>query len=450
MQRKITSGFGVAAAIALTMTWLALFAGTATASGACDLFAAPGGSDGAAGTEAAPFQSAQHLADSLSAGQTGCFRAGAYTFPELKVTRSNVTLTGYPGETATLSGRVWIAEGADHVTVSNLHLDGRNSRDLPSPVVDSIGATFDSVDVTNYHTDICFKLGDAEYGRAVETTIENSRIHDCGKIPSTNREHGIYIGQSNGAVIRDNWIYDNTDRGIQVYPDAQGTQIVGNVIDGNGEGIVISGDGATASSGTRVQDNVIGNSQIRWNVESNWPGGVVGSDNLVSDNCLYASNASSYYNMNGGVLPVSEGAQGFVAVDNVTVNPQFVDRGAKDFTLRSGSPCTAAGLSRTPAAATIVISAARPVSTPDAAKRPAKTRARVLVVGRATTPTSKRIKIVSWQNGGWHKVADVHAKRSGSFRAHARLRLTGDARKVRMRALVPGVSSSRPVVLRLN
>ena len=64
-----------------------------------------------------------------------------------------------------------------------------------------------------------------------------------GPLPSTNKDHGIYVTNAKDTVIRDNWIYDNVDRGIQLYPDAQHTRITGNVIDGNGEGVVFSGDG---------------------------------------------------------------------------------------------------------------------------------------------------------------------------------------------------------------
>ena len=42
-------------------------------------------------------------------------------------------------------------------------------------------------------------------------------------------------------MIRDNWIYDNADRGVQLYPDADGTVVTGNVIDGNGEGVIFGG-----------------------------------------------------------------------------------------------------------------------------------------------------------------------------------------------------------------
>ena len=55
---------------------------------------------------------------------------------------------------------------------------------------------------------------------------------------------------------------------------------------------------------------MISNSTVRWNVESSWPDGVVGSDNQVTENCTYAGNASSgYYGADGGILPASEGAE---------------------------------------------------------------------------------------------------------------------------------------------
>ena len=95
-------------------------------------------------------------------------------------------------------------------------------------------------------------------------------------------------------MIRDNWIYDNADRGIQLYPDSQGTQVYGNVIDGNGEGIIISSDGSSSpSSNNLVFNNVISNSKIRWNVESAVPGGLVGTGNVVRDNCLLAVQPGS-------------------------------------------------------------------------------------------------------------------------------------------------------------
>ena len=48
--------------------------------------------------------------------------------------------------------------------------------------------------------------------------IERNRIHDCGELPATNHQHGIYVAHAIGTVIRDNWIYDNADRGFSFTP----------------------------------------------------------------------------------------------------------------------------------------------------------------------------------------------------------------------------------------
>ena len=44
-----------------------------------------------------------------------------------------MTLKSYPGERATLVGRLYIRRQAPYVTVANLNLNGRNAQTLPSP-----------------------------------------------------------------------------------------------------------------------------------------------------------------------------------------------------------------------------------------------------------------------------------------------------------------------------
>ncbi len=333
--------------LTLTLT-LAIAAGGYGATPSCDLYASPGGSDSAAGSLDAPLRSVQRLADALSPGQVGCLRAGAYegsgdpgdSYRELKISRPGITLTSAPGEQAEIDARLWIARGADDVSVTNLYLDGANSRDLPSPTVNADRAQFRHDDVTNRHTGICFVIGNSVWGRARGTLIADSRIHACGETPSTNQEHGIYLSAADDTVIRGNWIYDNTDRGIQLYPDAQRTVITGNVIYGNGEGIIFSGDESVASSGNRVTGNVIAGSRIRRNVESFYPDGAPhGSDNLVRSNCIHGAPAGYYAGPDGSGLQSPQ--IGFSATDNVNAAPQFADPGAGDLRIPAGNPCGA-------------------------------------------------------------------------------------------------------------
>jgi hypothetical protein len=297
----------------------------------CSLVASPSGSDSAPGTVAAPFQTPQKLVESLQPGQTGCLESGTYgggvTFRD-----AGVTLTSYPGQTATIVGRVYVAEGANDTTVTGLDLDGENPGQELSPMIDANGVTFSYDDVTNDHTGTCFGIGSATWGWATGTLITHDRVHGCGQLPSTNLQHAFYIGGATDTTIEWSLIYGNADRGIQLYPDAQHTTIDHNIIDDNGEGILISGTNGSASSYTNVYDNVISDATQRHDIETYWPAGnPVGVGNSVHDNCLW----------NGREGTVSTPAGGASVSHNLVANPQFIDATAGDYEFRPASPCLA-------------------------------------------------------------------------------------------------------------
>jgi parallel beta-helix repeat protein len=320
--------------ITVALVSVGVSGGMARAAVSCDFVAAPGGSDAAAGSVAAPFASVQRLVSALGPGQTGCLRAGDYVgvggWGGGGGGGAPITLTSFAGESATVTGRMYVPQGADHVTVTGLALDGRNAQNLPSPTVDATDATFSYDDVTDDHTAICFALGNGSWGVAVGTEITNSRIHDCGILPARNYNHGIYVDDASNTRIEWNLIYDNADRGIQLYPDAQNTVIDHNVIDGNGEGILFSGDGGTASDGTQVYDNLITGSKVRSDVESWYPAGnPVGTGNTVHDNCVW----------NGAQGTIDTASGGFSATANLVADPQYVNAGTGDYHLQPTSPC---------------------------------------------------------------------------------------------------------------
>lgn len=111
----------------------------------------------------------------------------------------------------------------------------------------------------------------------------NDKIHDCGT------SNGICVAGSYNATIVRNWIWNNAERGIQLNPDAHDTLIESNIIAGNGEGVIFSGDGTHASSGNLATHNVIVDSRLRYNVEYLWPG-PIGTNDVVVDNCVVAPN----------------------------------------------------------------------------------------------------------------------------------------------------------------
>ena len=295
----------------------------------CAKVASPNGDDSAAGTAGTPYATAQRLVNSLAAGETGCLRAGTYRQDELTLATPGIRLTSYPGERATLAGRLRI--DADRVTVERLRLDGRNARDLPSPTINADGATFRDNNMSNRHTSSCLVLGGTT--EAKRPLIKGNRIHDCG-VTTTDFDHGIYMNDVDDARIFGNSIYKNGSRGIKVGPDSQGALIRGNVIDGNPIGLSFSGNDSSASSGNVVTRNVISNSTGYWNVQSYWTG-PVGSGNVLTRNCVHGGNPDSDYNENGGI---SDGP-GFSAMGNLIASPDYVNRNAKNFRLRRDSDC---------------------------------------------------------------------------------------------------------------
>lgn len=307
----------------------------------CTHVAAPDGSDAAPGTVEQPFASAQHLVDALEAGEVGCLRDGRYD-ESLNFNRggqdgSPLVLTSYPGERAEIRGRMQVRPGSDHVTVSRLRLVGDDSG--VSPGVFASHAVFEFNEVTNDNQGICFNLGYQDAGRADDFVLRSNRIHHCGRLPAENRDHGIYVNQATGGQILNNVIYDNADRGIQLYPNAVDTLIRGNVIDGNGQGVLFGSEGdnnptvrmAQPSSGNVVEHNVISNSNVRSNVEVSW-GGDVGQDNVVRENCLFGG-------AEGGEGGVQSDISGVRVTDNVIGAPEYADREDDDFKIGDDSPC---------------------------------------------------------------------------------------------------------------
>jgi hypothetical protein len=152
-------------------------------------------------------------------------------------------------------------------------------------------------------------------------------------LPAANHDHGIYVEASDGAQIVDNWIYNNADRGVQLFPDAQDTYVARNVIDRNGQGVIFT----RVSSGNVVEHNVIAHSRRRWNLED-WE--LTGNANVARRNCVWTTRSDSYAR-NGGIQPSPD----FTVLANVIADPNFVDRGVENYRLRLSSPCFAAYMS---------------------------------------------------------------------------------------------------------
>jgi len=306
---------------------------------------------------------AQRLVDSLRPGQTGCLRGGVYTEGDKVLLlkdggtsdKKRIVVQNYPGEKATIRAQVKVNPGADYVTfrsapgkLHQLVLDGtggpvsakptnqgRVNTDA-SPTISADHTNWIGLDITKrnrelsssklYKTGVCVLLNDGPAG----TVMKKNRIHGCGVkqgqhdesfIPNffgpgkdlDNRRsgspdnHGMYISDVSGStIIGDNLIYDNGERGVQLYPNARGVLVEGNVMDGNSENLIMNEN----SSQNTVRNNVFSNPKD-WNV--NLGPKLSGSGNRVSNNCFWSSGGARFNN----------GGRNTSVLGNVTANPRY-------------------------------------------------------------------------------------------------------------------------------
>ncbi|CAN5634969.1 hypothetical protein BH10ACT11_BH10ACT11_16010 [soil metagenome] len=253
----------------------------------------PASSHASCDTTLVPGDSLTDAISKVAPKTTICLRAGTFVVDELLINKQ-LTLQSAPGGRATLRGRLYLAPGSDGSRILDLDLNGNGPVEyFTSPTIAADHVTFRNDDVTNDHTAICFSVGNATFGRTDGARIIGNSIHDCGSLPATNFEHGIYVADARNTLIRDNLIADNADRGVQLFPNAMGTRVIDNLIVGNGQGLVIGGNRKTATRGSRIEGNIIADSQLGANLASSFPQiGPVGRDNIVRDNCISVGTVS--------------------------------------------------------------------------------------------------------------------------------------------------------------
>jgi parallel beta-helix repeat protein len=235
-----------------------------------------------------------------------------------------------------------------------------------------------------------------------------------------------------------------------MFPDAQRTYVARNVIDGNGEGVVFS----RTSANNVVENNIISNPVVRFNLEDFE---LTGRGNIARRNCLWstrhAGNPGGF--QTGLAVP---------AVENIIVDPGYLNRAAKDFRLLPGSPCVHFPL----------IPATAPVATRKKLKRPVRlwTARHVVYPGgrvrlRAQIPADsakgapRRALLKMRREGLWRRVevmrlsktvyeTTVRFGKQRGWRRFGRTRVWSGRRTLRLRASVKGVGISNLVVLRLG
>jgi hypothetical protein len=267
-----------------------------------------------------------------------------------------ITLTSFPGQTATVSG--WVDIEASYTTLSHLKIDGSNTfyqtersgTTCPYPVSQGlvIAGHDDVLEHDDYYQSVASLRGNGIgigwWGQPDNTIIRYNKIHDTGQCDQF--DHSIYLAHGNNVQVYGNWIWNNHGgQSFSVYPGATNARLYANVLDGNDSGFDLGDSAPSYVTGDQIYNNVVMNSGTLANKDINW------SMAGVFLNCAFGSSNSTgnlvtnndSYNNPGGTTDGCGSAN--VTVSNMaTANPLFVDPANHNYNLQAGSPVAGYGL----------------------------------------------------------------------------------------------------------
>jgi hypothetical protein len=302
----------------------------------CSRVASPAGSDRSRGSLRSPYRTFNRLEQSLRPGMVGCLRAGIYgdrsTIQEIDhsgLPGRRIVITGFRNETPTIAGAVFVSDHADYVTLRHVAVEGANNlRPNGRPEAMEVWGRhfiFEDSTLTNRNSAVSGIIIQAD-----SAVIRRNKIHDVGG--DFGHDHGIYVSNSRNFQIKSNWIYDcRSGWGVQLYPNAAYGTVDHNIIDGCGSGITISGEDADRTSNhNHIDHNLITNSIGLGHFN---PGTAIAGccskdpkGNVVTGNLFWKNAGGSFDNYVG---------QSYVARGNVSANPLYANRAAKDFRVKA-------------------------------------------------------------------------------------------------------------------
>ena len=349
----------------------------------------------AAQTITTPAQTIAFGVGCLSAGDTLYIRTGTYaeridpndyTIPSGASWVAPITIAGYPNETVTISGGVNIQDNLNLSVPVYLVFDNLTLRNGLGNAF-RIGGNVNHIrvknsDIQSTKTNSVFADNTTSYLEVLNCNIHDSPIEFVPAWNMTTGTYGLYLSGNNMTITGNN-IQNNTGYGIHEYQEG-GTNVSNNVIANN----IITGNGFDdGERGSELGGAIIssGDNNLFYNniVYSNKHGVIIGhissaGNNKIYNNTIYgnqglglqfladspnttAQNNIVYLNGNGtpGQQIVDWGTTGLTADHNLITDPSFVNAGAANFRLQSGSAARDAGIT-VGAVTTDIESIARP------------------------------------------------------------------------------------------
>jgi parallel beta-helix repeat protein len=238
----------------------------------------PTGSNSQPGTQAQPWATLQHAADTIRAGDTVRVRAGSYSgayFTASGTSAQPIVLEAYSGETVQIvadnpqTPDGINLEGASWMTVQGFTVNGRTRAGIRA--------------VTCHHVTLRNNRMDQNGRWGILTGFCDDLLIEGNVASRSVAEHGIYVSNSaDRPVIRGNTCWGNRANGIHMN---------GDIASGGGDGIISE---AVVEANT-IYDNGVGGGGSGINMD-----GVQNS--LIRNNLIHSSHASgiSIYRVDGG------------------------------------------------------------------------------------------------------------------------------------------------------
>lgn len=218
------------------------------------------GSDAAPGSEAQPWATLQHAADTVGPGDTVFVHTGAYAGFHLTTSGTasqRILFTAFPGDQPVIdqdnpeTPDGINLEGASHVTISGFRVEGVTRAGIRAVLCE--------------HVEILDNIADQNGRWGILTGFCDDLLIAGNETSRSAIEHGIYVSNSGDRpVIRGNLIWGNNANGIHMNGDISlgGDGVISDaVVEGN----TILGNGVAGGSGINcdgVQDSLIRNNLI--------------------------------------------------------------------------------------------------------------------------------------------------------------------------------------------
>jgi hypothetical protein len=155
--------------------------------------------------------------------------------------------------------------------------------------------------------------------------VEYSKVHSCGSESSGNMQHGLYCSDALAPRVTGSWFYDNEGFGIQVYPNCDGLQAVGNVVAENGAACEFSGvSSSRMSTGSEYRNGFCGYGRETGFAPPIHCGHTSG--NRSTDMVVFTQARFGHTDCNGTEL---------LSTGTLQADPQFVNGPGFDFRMRS-------------------------------------------------------------------------------------------------------------------